>query len=232
MRACHLPSAFLLLSTWAASIPAADLTKIDRTIAKEPAYQTKPLYCLLVFGPEAKAKAWVVLDGDVLFVDRNCNGDLTGKDNRIEMVYRSPSLGVFQAGDIIEDTGKIKHTALRLNVPGKGKGVSLAIAVEGKRREYAGFLKDDELVFADRPQDAPIVHFNGPPTLMFVAPKNVELNRTYLEVRTIYGARGLGQGTFAVRELCIPIPEGIAEFPHEKAGERPIPVKFTLTTDF
>src|SRR5262249_20864309 len=35
-----------------ASLPAsaADLTKIDRTIAKEPAYKNKPQYCLLVFG--------------------------------------------------------------------------------------------------------------------------------------------------------------------------------------
>ena len=33
------------------SAQAVDLTKIDRTIAKEPAYKNKPRYCLLVFGP-------------------------------------------------------------------------------------------------------------------------------------------------------------------------------------
>src|SRR5262249_1373194 len=137
---------------------AADLTKIDRTIAKEPVYTGKPKYCLLVFGPEAKTKAWLALDGDVLYVDRNCNGDLTGKEKRVEMVYRSPSLSVFQAGDVID--GKTKHTSLRLDLPEKAKGVSLAITVEGKKREYAGFLHE-ELVFADRPQDAPIVHFKG-----------------------------------------------------------------------
>ena len=54
-----------------------DLTKVDRTIAKEPAYKTKPRYCLLVFGPEPKIRVWLVLDGDVLYVDRNGNGDLT-----------------------------------------------------------------------------------------------------------------------------------------------------------
>src|SRR5262249_60230214 len=48
-----------------------DLTKIDRTIAKEPAYQSKsPSYGLLVFGSKAKSRAWVVLDGDVLYVAR------------------------------------------------------------------------------------------------------------------------------------------------------------------
>src|SRR5437870_13912675 len=64
---------------------AADLSKIDRTIGKEPVYESesKPKYCLVVFGPEAKTRVWLVLDGDVLYVDRNGDGDLTGKDERI-----------------------------------------------------------------------------------------------------------------------------------------------------
>src|SRR5262245_7872130 len=64
---------------------AADLSKIDRKIGKEPAYesQSKPKYCLVVFGPEAKTRVWLVLDGDVLYVDRNGDGDLTGEDERI-----------------------------------------------------------------------------------------------------------------------------------------------------
>src|SRR5579884_1450394 len=69
----------LAVSLWAVGFGHAgqvDLRKIDRTIRKEPAYQTKsPKYCLLVFGPEARSKAWLVLDGDTLYVDRHCNGD-------------------------------------------------------------------------------------------------------------------------------------------------------------
>ena len=50
-------------------------TVVDRTIAKEPVYQTKsPKYLLLVFGSERKDRAWLVLDGDTLYVDRNGNG--------------------------------------------------------------------------------------------------------------------------------------------------------------
>ena len=46
---------------------AADLTKIDRSIRKEPPYHTMaPKYCLLAFGPEAKYRIWLVLDGDTL----------------------------------------------------------------------------------------------------------------------------------------------------------------------
>ncbi|HEY8506570.1 MAG TPA: hypothetical protein VIL46_18450, partial [Gemmataceae bacterium] len=49
---------------------AADLSKVDRSIRKEPACQTKaPKYCLLVFGPAADYRVWLVLDGDTLYVD-------------------------------------------------------------------------------------------------------------------------------------------------------------------
>jgi hypothetical protein len=68
-----------------ASAHAVDLSKVDRTIKKEPAYKGKPRYCLLVFGPEAKERVWLVLDGDTLYVDRNGNGDLTEKGERFEL---------------------------------------------------------------------------------------------------------------------------------------------------
>src|SRR4029077_10756985 len=77
MRETWLPAVFLSLACAGQQAWGVDLTKIDRTIKKEPAYQTKtPKYCLLVFGPEAKTRVWLVQDGDKLYVDRNGNGDL------------------------------------------------------------------------------------------------------------------------------------------------------------
>ncbi len=54
-------------------------------IRKEPAYPEKPRYCLLLFGPQAQARVWLVRAGDRLFVDTNGNGDLTesGKEFRM-----------------------------------------------------------------------------------------------------------------------------------------------------
>ncbi len=86
----------MTLHRWLAMVPvlawlavaaaAADLTKIERTLAKEPAYQSKtPKYCLMVFGPEAKTRVWLVLDGDTLYVDRNGNGDLTEPDEKVAL---------------------------------------------------------------------------------------------------------------------------------------------------
>src|SRR5262245_44214074 len=65
------------------SASAADLSKVDRTIAKEPKYAGKPSYCLLVFGAEAKHRVWLVQDGHTLYVDRNGNGDLTEAGDKV-----------------------------------------------------------------------------------------------------------------------------------------------------
>ena len=47
-------TSLVVLAVGAAAAPAADLSKIDRTIKKEPVYLSKsPKYGLLVFGPRA-----------------------------------------------------------------------------------------------------------------------------------------------------------------------------------
>ena len=103
----------LILGTmilWVVPAQAVDLTKIPRVIAKEPAYQGKPKYCLLVFGPEAKHRVWLVLDGDDLYVDRNGNGDLTEKGERFVLALdeynRKRGRRVWNVGDI----GSISNT--------------------------------------------------------------------------------------------------------------------------
>src|SRR5437016_4869390 len=105
--------AAVCLTAWTTAAWGADLTKIDRSIAKEPVYQTKPKYCLLVFGPEAKFRAWLVQDGNTLYVDRNGNGDLTEEGKRVKLAQESPNEGdmqLFQAGDLHD--GKLTHTGL------------------------------------------------------------------------------------------------------------------------
>src|SRR4051812_21776583 len=83
MRRADAIVTLLALTTAVAAAPGADLSAIDRTVRKEPAYKGQPRYCLLVFGPEAKARVWLVLDGDTLYVDRNGNGDLTEPGEKV-----------------------------------------------------------------------------------------------------------------------------------------------------
>jgi hypothetical protein len=96
---------------------AADLSKVDRTITKEPAYRSKPKYCLLVFGPQARHRLWLVIDGDVLYVDRKGNADLTAAGSPIKAgawtTSQSPAIArerSFEVGDVT--VGGLTHARL------------------------------------------------------------------------------------------------------------------------
>src|SRR5207302_6716243 len=93
-----------------AAVPAADLAAINRTIAKEPAYKGQPKYCLLVFGPEAKARVWLVQDGDTLYVDRNGNGDLTEKGKQVTLRQGEQTFRTFEVGEV--RVGGLTHKEL------------------------------------------------------------------------------------------------------------------------
>ena len=62
MRPVHLLAPFFWLALCTGSLSAVELAKIDRTIVREPTYASTPKYCLLVFGPEAKTRIWLVID--------------------------------------------------------------------------------------------------------------------------------------------------------------------------
>src|SRR5262245_37055954 len=77
-------ASFLAAAWLSVGLASAEPLKIDRTLGKEPVYQTKaPKYGLLVFGPQGKDRVWLVLDGDTLYVDRNGNGDLTDPGEKV-----------------------------------------------------------------------------------------------------------------------------------------------------
>jgi hypothetical protein len=91
-----IPIAAILLAFLAsasnAEVSLPDLTKIDRKISHEPHYQNTPHYALLVFGPKAEHRSWLVFDGDtVAYLDRNGNGDLTEPGERIELDLKATS---------------------------------------------------------------------------------------------------------------------------------------------
>src|SRR5947209_5473415 len=96
---------------------AADLAQIERRIIREPAYRSRPKYCLLVFGPEAKTRVWLVLDGDTLYVDRNGNGDLTEPGEKVQGKIQGEGerqYTEFEVGDLRD--GPHTHRQLTLTV--------------------------------------------------------------------------------------------------------------------
>jgi hypothetical protein len=254
-----LAAAVLLL---APLVQAADLAKIERQIAREPAYQTRtPKYCLLVFGLDAKSRVWLVQDGDTLYVDRNGNGDLTEKGKRVKIKDQSDSHRSFEVGDLTLDG--LTHTGLSVTQ------MKVSPETIGNDQEWERIKKsgpepwtwwvritaergpDDQrdlprkigyvingdgagmLLFADKPQEAPIIHLNGPFTFALQDRKQRLLPRDKTMLQIGVGPQGIGPGTFAfvLYPKTIPedaYPEAEITFPAKAPGQEPIKRKYTL----
>jgi hypothetical protein len=154
----RLSSVLIMLLISSAASAAVDLAKIERKIVKEPAYRSKPKYCLLVLGPEAKTRVWLVQDGDTLYVDRNGNADLTEASEKIAAEKDADAeegVYTFKAGDLRD--GERLHKELNLSVMKidymaqredavkkllkknpKARGYYLSLAVEMPGRKGAG----------------------------------------------------------------------------------------------
>jgi hypothetical protein len=229
MQAIRRSPTAVFAALWftAATAAAVDLAKIDRSIAKEPAYQGKPRYCLLVFGHHAKSRLWLVQDGNVLYVDRNGNGDVTDDGDRV--VHggddKATDFLSFQAGDIKD--GPLTHTKLSVTrslateaYVGDAKewariktanpkpyiwsvGVTAERAAEpddGLPKTVRYIVNGDGLgflVFGDRPADAPVIHFNGPWSLGLQDMKQRIVIGKPRMLQIGVGTQGIGPGTFS-----------------------------------
>jgi hypothetical protein len=223
----------------AVSGAAADRGTGEHRIAKEPAYQGKPKYCLLVFGPEAKTRIWLVVDADarLLYVDRNGNGDLSEKDKRVEPYEKGIDLRRYRAGDIAAAGGKTKYTNLSVVHVGTEPGAQGLSVEEGFTISIEAQGKTQEAVvktFGDQPRNAPVVHFDGPRTFaLFDAPGQVFARGNepnYLTV--LIGTWGPDRKTFATIP-CAGVPANVhpvaeIEFPSKKAGTKPLKAKILL----
>lgn len=158
---------------------AADLKGIDRTIKKEPKYTTSARYALLAFGPEAKTKIWLVLDGDVLYVDRNGNGDLTEPNERFEIDAEATKRTKVAEADV--------YTGMNVFTLGEIEGVRLQLDQWVRNKEFTpkddfdkqrlkngweigslmrigkdGSRAQTPIVFCQKPVDAQVAHLSGP----------------------------------------------------------------------
>jgi hypothetical protein len=149
---------------------AADLGKIDRTIRKEPAYNAKPKYALLVFGPSARTRVWVVQDGPTVYVDRNADGDLTGTDERFTINSSNPKQ---------KDVGSLEKCKIEVPDPdGRTRYVITGIGIhpEGQDSDERHLMANVDVEgpvsyhqYCDAklgasPDKAAVAHFHGPLT--------------------------------------------------------------------
>lgn len=101
---------------------AAEPWTADRTVGREPTYKSKaPKYLMVAFGPEGKDRVWFVQDNDVLFADRNGNGDLTDPGEAVPA--KKPREGV------TPDEGEFTFEVGSLTVGGRThKGFTVFVA--------------------------------------------------------------------------------------------------------
>jgi RNA polymerase sigma factor (sigma-70 family) len=238
------------------------LQHIDRKIAKEPAYQSKPKYCLLVFGPEAKKHVWLVQDGDTLYVDRNGNGDLTETGEKVTGRKGEGSeegdyfftLGDMQDGplvhkafvlvrklDFLAAQDERAKTLLAKNPQARAYAILVEMqmpgwkgtGIDGRVRQTAAlFDANGILQFADRPQEAPIIHFGGPWQVTLYSPPTLTIGRERDVVLGV-GTPGVEPGSTAFIDYGGVIPENRfptveVTYPPNKPGDPPIRERYEL----
>jgi hypothetical protein len=201
-----------------------DYSKIERRLLKEPRYIGKPLYALFILDPQAKFRVWAVLDKskadlpyyDVLYFDRNGNGDLTDLGERfvgeVENAADDRNRNVTIAvGDVTIPGIRFVHKGMLFSPfmthHGKrDKGVWFATAWgtgDPKNTIYGGFGAGavNCTVYADSPERAPILRptLAGPLTFEFYgwgAPKCVLSVGVEESIHLMLGSRGSGPDTF------------------------------------
>jgi hypothetical protein len=248
-------STLVALSLLAAPAGAVDLANIDRSIRKEPIYESQnPQYCLLVFGPEAKVRVWLVLDGDVLYVDRNGNGDLTEPGERISPRFalhnasQRPDMklmstfflrlpfknGRFEGEPILSCVPDVTGLIVEHRVPADDRKDALAnLWRKHPVRVDVGTTRcdqDSSLVFTSRPGNAPILYLDGPRHLA-LHPYSEPLRRgetCWLAVQLL--TPGLGASTRMESaqgmEQIHPIAE--IECPPRRPGAEPVRFRLEL----
>ena len=162
---------WLLAAATGAAADLPDLGKLDRTILKEPAYTSKqPRYGLLVFGARAEKRVWLVLDKtkpdaahyDVLYLDRNADGDLTGSDERLVAKTEEGS-ALFTLPEFKDPATGAIHAEFRVQLRDNKPTVMVSLKWRGQHKMGGGYPPDpgNYMQLSSKPQTAPVVWFEG-----------------------------------------------------------------------
>jgi hypothetical protein len=220
-----------------------DFTRVDRRIAQEPAYQSKPLYGLALIGPEANVRVWLVLDGERLYVDKNANGDLTDDGPPAEVKDKNTDPTSFAIIDVSPDGGKTVYKfdialwgrpSFRPKHPSR-EPFNQSVHVTFPDGRWFGAWGDHlrPLEFAPTREAAPVLHFGGSLRMGFEIrqPLARESGGAY-KLSACVGTPGSCPGAWVhLLYTTIPkdvYPRAVLEFPPEKPGGPPVRVEFAL----
>src|SRR5262249_48722694 len=151
-------------------------------------------YCLLTFGRNAENIVWLVLDDDVMYLDRNGNGDLTeaGECAPLQIDRRDNPDSPLARIAVFEDSGRTlgNRSADIVALKGTTRYTHLAVTWFTPRESYVPKSEElrehferlrggrvrvrvrinqtqeqvGEAALAGRPKDAAVLQFDGPLT--------------------------------------------------------------------
>lgn len=220
MRTTATSLAWLLLAAPLLAADAVDLQKIDRQIGKQPTLAAEqPLYGLLVLGPKAEQRIWLILDKskpgldqpDVLYADLNGNGDLTETAER----FSSSGDGSFSLPDLKDPATGATHTEVKVRMSGRTPGsVMVSLKWRGNFRMGGGYPEDPEagyLKFGTSPATAPILRADGDGPFRFQRWYSGKLAIGQADdFKVFIGHPGSGESSFwAFQQHVLPEKEGV-----------------------
>jgi hypothetical protein len=175
---------------------AVDLKMIERRIAREPAYQSgAPRYCLVVFGPQAKTRVWLVRDGDILYADLNANGDLTEGGKCLAVRRHAEGFGVVLTPPLAPNDGVPANTRLKL----KFFDDQVELYLLNDQLQVVSSDANGPVQFSAEPASASILHVGGPLTLTLDGMCTLRRGPDGTRLSVKVGTQGLGQGAFVAR---------------------------------
>lgn len=186
--------------------------QIDRSIGKEPAYQSEPKYCLMAIGDRGDVTVWMVEDGRRLYVDKNANRDLTDDGPPLEpsnLRHLDSERWDFEyLLDAITPADGSRHTEFVLNRWSYEKGeenYGLLLSVNGEMPMYAGWFGT---FWGPTPEKAPVIHLGGPFTPKLLRRKEFTTGEKRQRLSLCFINPGSGDG--AVSRLSIAaLPESV-----------------------
>jgi hypothetical protein len=213
----------LLTAVLGRAAESPDLKHIDRRAPKEPSYTSRrPLYGLLLFGPKAQARVWMILDRskanaepyDVLYADLDADGDLAEPAERFVGKVEGNNVR-FRLPDLKDPATGILHTNFTARVSGGSEPtVMVSLAWRGQRKMGGGYPQDPEngyLKFGDAPANAPVMWAYGDDPFRFQRWYGGRLPIGGEEdFKVFVGQKGSGANSFwAFQEHFLPEPEGV-----------------------
>jgi hypothetical protein len=241
MRHCFAIAAFAPLLWTVGPAAALDFAKLNRRIAREPAYKAKPLYCLALLGTDARTRVWMVLDGERLYVDKNCNGDLTDDGPPTQLKDPKAEPAAFPIIDVSPDGGKTVYKFdvtlwSRPTVPvgASDEPFNQSVHVTFPDGRWFGAWGDHlgPLIFAATAKDAPLLHFGGDLRMGFEIRNPIKQEANGIELSACVGTPGSCPGAWVhLMYKTIPMevyPKVVMELPPAKAGGPPVRVEFAL----